>query len=335
MSLTILIPCYNNAPYLEESITSLLNQTVWCDDSFSIIAINDGSKDNTLEILKKFEASLKNFIVINKENTGYGDSLNIAIKRVESEYVGILEPDDLAFAKGFSTLLLKAKKYKLDICRGYFVSFNETREWICKKKWIPNNKIFSCEDIPEVFVGGPSIWCAIYRTQFLRDNKIDFLTTPGASFQDTSFAFKCYLKASRIMFLDVPVIKYRTDNANSSVNSKDKVSFLCQEWEEIINFCGRQKSDSSLIRRLLPIIQNGSYQWNLDRLDRKHKEGFIKLWSKEMKKFIKNGDVRLKWLPLSLWFKFYLLAEFPFLFVLLRKQLGFQTDHTSLKKIRN
>ena len=333
MDLTILIPCYNNALYLEDALNSLKDSRSLDSQSFKIIAINDGSKDNSLDILKKFIKIMPNLSIIDKENSGYGDSLNIALRQVKTKYVGILEPDDLAFVNGFATLLSAAEKHDLDICRGYYISFNQKKEWNCKKSWIPNDKIFSSKEVLEVFIGGPSIWCAIYKTDFLKKNQIEFLTTPGASFQDTSFAFKCYLKASKIMFIDTPIIRYRTDNANSSVNSKEKVDFLCKEWAEIIRYFEKYGSNSVRIKKALPILQNGSYQWNLDRLDSDHKKDFVFLWSCEIKKFIKDGYVSWKWTPIQLWFKFFLLAKFPTLFYYLHKNLNFQTHPSSLKKI--
>ena len=81
-------------------------------------------------------------------------------------------------------------------------------------------------EMVEFFNLKPTIWSAIYRKDFIRENKIRFNETPGASFQDTSFSFKVMCLAKRVQLLQEAYLHYRQDNENSSVNSPKKV-FLC------------------------------------------------------------------------------------------------------------
>ena len=64
-------------------------------------------------------------------------------------------------------------------------------------------------------------------------NNIRFLETPGASYQDTSFAFKTTASAERFILLNDTYVHYRQDNENSSVKSKDKIFVICEEYKEI------------------------------------------------------------------------------------------------------
>lgn len=72
--ITILVPCYNVEKYVDECLSSIQKQTY---DNLEVLCINDGSTDNTLNILRKYEASDNRFHIINKSNSGYGASMNI------------------------------------------------------------------------------------------------------------------------------------------------------------------------------------------------------------------------------------------------------------------
>jgi glycosyltransferase involved in cell wall biosynthesis len=89
---SIIVPAYNASSFIEETIHSVLNQTY---NNFEIIAVNDGSKDNTLEKLQRY-CNQYNFIrIIDKPNTGVCDSRNIGYSNAKGEYIVFLDADDL------------------------------------------------------------------------------------------------------------------------------------------------------------------------------------------------------------------------------------------------
>lgn len=73
---SVLVPVYNSERYLRQCLDSLLKQTL---DDLEVICINDGSTDCSLDILRQYEETDARIRVIDKPNTGYGDSLNIAL----------------------------------------------------------------------------------------------------------------------------------------------------------------------------------------------------------------------------------------------------------------
>lgn len=82
---------YNRENDILESVNSLLNQEY---DDFCVVVVNDGSTDNTQEILSQLESD--NLIVINKENTGFVDSIIFAINNIPSEYIAIHGSGDIS-----------------------------------------------------------------------------------------------------------------------------------------------------------------------------------------------------------------------------------------------
>ena len=89
--ISIVIPVYNNEKYIDECIKSIINQSIGFNNIQTIL-INDGSKDNSLEVLKKYEYD--NVIIIDKENTGVSDTRNIGIDKAIGKYILFLDSDD-------------------------------------------------------------------------------------------------------------------------------------------------------------------------------------------------------------------------------------------------
>ena len=75
--ISILIPVYNSSRYLQQCLDSLQRQTM---RELEFVVVNDGSTDNSLEIIKQYKKRDSRFTIIDKTNTGYGSSLNLAMK---------------------------------------------------------------------------------------------------------------------------------------------------------------------------------------------------------------------------------------------------------------
>lgn len=114
---------YNNGKYLEEFMHSVINSSVWPKE---LIMVNDGSTDNSLEILAKF--NLQFLKVINlKKNVGFGNALNAGIKEVTSAYILRVDPDDILepsrIEKQYNFL---SKNPSVDLTGANVIYFNET-----------------------------------------------------------------------------------------------------------------------------------------------------------------------------------------------------------------
>ena len=79
---SILIPCYNVEKYIHQCMDSVVNQTL---KDIEIICINDGSKDNTLSILQEYAKADNRIVIIDKSNSGYGDSMNRGLQKASGE----------------------------------------------------------------------------------------------------------------------------------------------------------------------------------------------------------------------------------------------------------
>lgn len=260
---SILVPIYNATEYLRQALTSLVDQTL---PELEIICINDGSTDDSSVIIQEFAQQDSRIVVIDKPNTGYGDSMNQGIKRARGEYIGILEPDDYLDVHAFERLYQLANWHRADIVKAnYYLLKGETSR---------KNSVISPKDTGKVlnprrdqflFQLPPAIWSAIYRREFLIENSIEFLPTPGASYQDLGFNIKALALAQRVVLTADAFLYYRVDNAASSSNSTGKIQCAPGEYTSIEEFLQQHQ----LMSELGPAIMSakfGNYLWNLRRL---------------------------------------------------------------------
>lgn len=105
--ISVVIPIYNMEKYIEETVYSVLNQTLG-RDNIQIILVNDGSTDNSDLICKKMQEEYENILYLSKKNSGVSNTRNYAIKYIEGKYVNFLDADDKwdydALEKGYNML---------------------------------------------------------------------------------------------------------------------------------------------------------------------------------------------------------------------------------------
>src|ERR1700722_10627943 len=89
---SVLTPCYNARAWLSQAIESVLAQTF---HNFEFVLVNDGSTDETWEIIQRFRERDKRIVALSKKNTGMADSLNAGIARAKGAWIARLDADDL------------------------------------------------------------------------------------------------------------------------------------------------------------------------------------------------------------------------------------------------
>lgn len=103
---SVVIACYNCQDYLDETISSLLNQTLSFEDNIQVILVNDGSSDNTEEICKKYHSQYpENFIYIHQKNQGQAVARNNGLEYATGKYINFLDSDDKFSLNTFEEVL--------------------------------------------------------------------------------------------------------------------------------------------------------------------------------------------------------------------------------------
>ncbi len=91
IKVSVIVPVFNVEAYLNESLDSILNQTL---NDIEIICINDGSTDNSLNILETYAKKDKRIKIISKENEGQGVARNVGLDDAQGEYISFVDSDD-------------------------------------------------------------------------------------------------------------------------------------------------------------------------------------------------------------------------------------------------
>ena len=112
INFSIVIPVYNVEPYLEECLDSILTQTY---PHFEVIAVDDGSTDNSLKILNEYTKRDRRIQLINSANLGVSAARNKALDRVSGEYVLMVDSDDLLQKNALEILEQIVTKTKAEI----------------------------------------------------------------------------------------------------------------------------------------------------------------------------------------------------------------------------
>lgn len=201
--ISIIIPVYNVAEYINKCLESILFQTY---KNFEIILVDDGSKDNSYNIIKKWQKKYEdNIICLKQNNKGAGPARNKGLEVASGDYVVFIDADDYLDADFLEVMINNVNNY--DIVISGFRRVNE-------------NKVFysrSLEDSNWAKFQQLVIWGKIYRLDFIKRNKILFSGIKTG--QDVAFTFECYSYNPNIKIIDYVGYNYYY-NVNSITHNK-------------------------------------------------------------------------------------------------------------------
>lgn len=229
IKVSVIIPVYNAGKYLEKCLDSVTRQTL---KDIEIICVDDGSTDNTPEILSRFAEKDARLKVFNQKNLFAGAARNRGIEEARGKYLAFWDGDDFFHLSALETLYKKAEKEKADICLcSAYVYDNETKscavdETILKKRYLPREEVFSIETAPDYIFNmtARAPWNKIIRADFIKENKIEFQNLRNSN--DTYFSMICMYYAKRITYVMTPLIYYRVNNSES-ITGKASSDPLC------------------------------------------------------------------------------------------------------------
>ncbi len=221
--LSIIVPCYNAELYIDKCMNTIVNQTLVIDN-MEIIAINDGSMDNTFQVLSKWEEKYsESIIIINLDNNyGPGKVRNLGIDYASSDYIAFVDIDDLIELSMFEKMCAKAYEENCDlvVCRSdrikdsnlnelQVVNYNRQDSSI-KIYNDMDRKTFLCCDI------NSAVWNKIYKKDIIKKNSINFME--GYIYEDIYFSELVKLYVSHVYFID-EILYHHVIRANSLSNN--------------------------------------------------------------------------------------------------------------------
>lgn len=220
MKLSFVVPCYNVESYLNRCLDSIYSQGLE-DNEFEVIAVNDGSTDGSLDILKSY--GKKNLIIVDQSNQGLSDARNNGLSKANGQYIWFVDSDDYIKLDSAKRLLNLIERNRLDI----LVFCMERHE--CENVRIdstnahmPLNRILDGREAILLNYAPNSVCACIYSKEFLDShNELRFISK--LYHQDVQFNYRAMATASRIMFIDSPYYIYDIrPNSISTYRSEEK-----------------------------------------------------------------------------------------------------------------
>ncbi len=228
---SVIIPVYNVEEYLENTLTSLKNQS-FTDAEF--ICIDDGSTDKSLDICNQFVAADSRFKVISQANGGPAKARNTGIDLATGEFICFVDSDDYLEENALDIMYSQSSGYDIIVhSASVFGDYDKIPEWINKCFDIRPN-VFHSFNIRDIFtVNGcrPFLWQHFIRTSILKDNniRIDEQLEIG---EDQAFEVAYFSKARRVLFIPDRLYRYRINRTDSIMSKYEN-----KPWEKLNQHC--------------------------------------------------------------------------------------------------
>ncbi len=229
--ISVIVPCYNVEQYIQKCIESLTTQTL---DGIEIIAVNDGSKDKTKDILDELSKKYSNLIVIHKQNEGVSIARNDALKIAKGDYIGFLDSDDWAEKTMYEELYKKAISGDFDI-----VACDTNAIYPDKKVPISSNIRKDNVDEKELMIDAYAvIWNKIYKRSLLTG--IEFKA--GMTFcEDVLFLYMVYSRVEKIGVVNKTLHNYLQRPGSLTYTYNEKLYQLIDSLDNVVDFYKREK----------------------------------------------------------------------------------------------
>lgn len=285
---SVIVAAYNAMKYLKENIESLLAQTL---SDFELIYVDDGSKDETLSLLREYESEDERIRIIVQENHGAGHARNTGMKAARGKYILVLDADDYFAPDMLQKTVKKAEKDTLDICIfDHYMCNEQTKEITNGGKGIvfnllPEREVFCAKDIPDhIFqITGANVWNKLYRREFLREKDIWF--QEGVRIDDYYMEIVALSEANRISVLPDRFVYYRKDNPNSQMGKIfDRADDECKACEAVYHTL----RERGTLEQLRSSYTKLAYDACINSLYRTHKARFEEIYEAIRQVWIKS-----------------------------------------------
>lgn len=226
---SVIIPVYNAEEYLEQCVGSVMNQTL---QDIEILCVDDGSPDNSLEVLKRLQAKDDRIRIISQPNGGAGAARNNGLRHATGEYLSFLDADDFFEPNMLEEAVAAADQYRAD-----FVVFNSDQYHMDKEKFVEVPWVLRTADIPpympfsyrqltdnvfKTFVGWA--WDKLYRRSFVMEHDIWYQEQRTTN--DMLFVFTALVTAKRIAIVN-KVLAHQRRGGGASLSVTREKSWHC------------------------------------------------------------------------------------------------------------
>lgn len=244
IKLSIIIPVYNVEKYVARCLESCLEQDLPMSD-YEILVVNDGSKDNSMDIVRQYAQKYDNIRIVEQKNAGLSAARNRGIQEAEGEYLWFVDSDDVIKQNVIKDFLhiaicdsLDALCFDINVIKdgGYECVFPNIKE--------KSNLVYSGIEFISAIGMPPSGCVALYRKDFLISNSLFF--RDSIVHEDQEFTPRAYCLANRIAYVNIPAYNYwvRSDSIMTSPDKRvKKATDLLIICDSLYHFAQRHLKD--------------------------------------------------------------------------------------------
>ncbi|UKK49073.1 glycosyltransferase [Prevotella sp. E9-3] len=250
MKVSVILPVYNVGPYLEEALDSLCNQTL---NDIEIIAVNDGSTDDSENILKKYASQDQRVRYYNQTNQGQSAARNNALQHAKGDYIYFMDSDDTIDSDALQRCYEYAEKTKADFIffDGEIMQEKEAAPlaWNYHRTYLVNENIaYRGDELLNLMLDKQKhncvVWLLFIRKVFLDGINLKFFN--GIIHEDELFTVSLTLQSDNIYCLQQSLVKHRVRRSSTMGISYSQRNVNCYLTviDELFRF-----QDSPLIRK--------------------------------------------------------------------------------------
>ena len=289
--ISIIVPIYNVELYLQRCLDSIVNQSY---TNLEIILVNDGSQDNCPQICDEYAAKDNRIVVIHKENGGLSDARNAGLEICRGEYISFVDSDDWINNEYIENLIRPTQDETYDfIISDYSVSTNKATppHLFCKEGPILGNTAIVSTYCQQKYP--PSAWAKLYNHSFIEKNHFRFHR--GLLFEDQLWSCSLASSATRIYIIHKPSYHY-TIRVNSIMQSNE-IDFA----KRLSSWCFILASEQQILTKYQKILKEDLNHFFLNKIA---EALMISNWDRTLfNKAFQSIAKAIKKPPISFWFK--------------------------------
>ena len=227
----IIIPVYNSGEYLHRCLDSLKAQTF---DGWQAILIDDGSTDDSAEIIREYSEKDDRFCYMRQENSGVSVARNTALSKLDAEYAAFLDSDDYWEPDMLELLCTKAKEHDADVvqCR-YMYDYTSGKQEIPKGAF-PKDEVLQGKSLRKVYLKMMTgitmnhVCMKLVKTSLICDLRFD---TALKTAEDLHFCVRLFKNVKKYCFINKPLYHYcRNENSITGKGLSFKERFKANRY---------------------------------------------------------------------------------------------------------
>lgn len=217
MKLSIIIPIYNVERYIDRCLKSCVQQDIAISE-YEIIIVNDGTPDNSMEVVQKYALSYSNIVIVEQENKGLSEARNTGLRMAKGDYVWFVDSDDYIETNCLQAITDQIFDRELDALQiPIFKVCHEDKTCPYDYSKLDKNVYCGKELLSRSQYKYPAQF-TLYKRLFLSKNKLYFF--PNIYHEDMDFSPRAYFFAQRVGFYASPVYYYEQGNSSSIMHNR-------------------------------------------------------------------------------------------------------------------